>query len=323
VFAESRDPDTLLFPRALFDLPDSSELDAEQDPDLLTLSDGRVVFDLRAATASIDGADSGMKQKEYDLFLYLASRAGKVIDREQLLVDIWGDGYYSDTLVNVMIRRCRAKLEVFGLGDLIETRRGKGYLVKKDSPKPESEPPAPEDSSQWPILINQLGRITTRQANLAFRQGEDGLTRVSAEAIKALAADLQDGDVVLFGDRPMLEDASKSAEDLHIISSFAEDRLVIDTAKRQVSLDGVAGAFSDREFKILKILTENKGAIVTRVELNKLVWGYSEERGRQASTLNNAITSLRRHLQDLRWVVQTKGSLGYIFDDTPQGESAE
>ncbi|MEX0647002.1 MAG: response regulator transcription factor [Balneolaceae bacterium] len=69
-----------------------------------------------------------LPRKEFELLYYLASRKGKVRDRQTLLNKVWGDNIYVvDRTVDVHIRKIREKL-----GDhYIETVKGVGYKFKE------------------------------------------------------------------------------------------------------------------------------------------------------------------------------------------------
>lgn len=69
-----------------------------------------------------------LPRKEFELLFYLASRRGKVLDRQTLLNKVWGDNIYVvDRTVDVHVRKIREKL-----GDhYIETVKGVGYRFKE------------------------------------------------------------------------------------------------------------------------------------------------------------------------------------------------
>jgi two-component system phosphate regulon response regulator PhoB len=65
---------------------------------------------------------------EYNLFITLAEKLGKVHSREDLLRIVWGYSYTGDTrTVNTYITKLRAKLG--SAGNLIKTVRGFGYKL--------------------------------------------------------------------------------------------------------------------------------------------------------------------------------------------------
>ncbi|SMO37713.1 response regulator transcription factor [Fodinibius sediminis] len=69
-----------------------------------------------------------LPRKEFELLYFLASRKGKVMDRQTLLNHVWGDNIYVvDRTVDVHVRKIREKL-----GDeYIETVKGVGYRFKE------------------------------------------------------------------------------------------------------------------------------------------------------------------------------------------------
>lgn len=69
-----------------------------------------------------------LPRKEFELLYFLASRKGKVMDRQTLLNQVWGNNIYVvDRTVDVHVRKIREKL-----GDeYIETVKGVGYRFKE------------------------------------------------------------------------------------------------------------------------------------------------------------------------------------------------
>lgn len=75
-----------------------------------------------------DGEEFQLPRKEFEVLSYLAARKGKVLDRQTLLNEVWGNNIYViDRTVDVHIRKIREKL-----GDhYIETVKGVGYRFKE------------------------------------------------------------------------------------------------------------------------------------------------------------------------------------------------
>lgn len=69
-----------------------------------------------------------MPRKEFELLYFLASRKGKVMDRQTLLNQVWGnDVYVVDRTVDVHVRKIREKIG----SEYIETVKGVGYKFKE------------------------------------------------------------------------------------------------------------------------------------------------------------------------------------------------
>ena len=94
------------------------------------------VGDLTIRPASREVARAGraieLTSREFDLLLFLARNAGKVLDRNAIFERVWGYTFAveSDT-IKVYIRYLRRKLNAEGESDLIHTVRGVGYMLKE------------------------------------------------------------------------------------------------------------------------------------------------------------------------------------------------
>lgn len=75
-----------------------------------------------------NGEEFQLPRKEFEVLSYLAARKGKVLDRQTLLNEVWGNNIFViDRTVDVHIRKIREKL-----GDhYIETVKGVGYRFKE------------------------------------------------------------------------------------------------------------------------------------------------------------------------------------------------
>ncbi len=80
-----------------------------------------------------DGNSCDLSERETGLLDYLARHAGRVIDRDELLRAVWqidSTGVTTRT-VDMHVARLREKLRAVSKGDdVIQTIRGKGYLIK-------------------------------------------------------------------------------------------------------------------------------------------------------------------------------------------------
>lgn len=87
-----------------------------------------IVIDKDRYIVTQAGEEFHLPRKEFELLYFLASRKGKVMDRQTLLNHVWGDNIYVvDRTVDVHVRKIREKL-----GDeYIETVKGVGYRFKE------------------------------------------------------------------------------------------------------------------------------------------------------------------------------------------------
>ena len=88
--------------------------------------DGQLAIDFADVRASCAGANIKLTNKEFLLLATLARKRGRVVNRQQLLDQVWGYSYYGDArTLDVHIRRLRQKLGA--CGNCIETVVGVGY----------------------------------------------------------------------------------------------------------------------------------------------------------------------------------------------------
>jgi two-component system phosphate regulon response regulator PhoB len=90
------------------------------------LGRGMLQIDTRMARASVDGTRIDLTHKEFELLAALATHAGRVVRRRQLIRELWGaDASQSDRAIDAHIKSIRRKLGP--ARDCIETVRGVGY----------------------------------------------------------------------------------------------------------------------------------------------------------------------------------------------------
>jgi two-component system, OmpR family, copper resistance phosphate regulon response regulator CusR len=71
--------------------------------------------------------------KEFLLLSHLARAAGEVVPRTEIVEQVWGINFGTETnVVDVMVRRLRAKVDDPFKTKLIHTVRGAGYVLKAD-----------------------------------------------------------------------------------------------------------------------------------------------------------------------------------------------
>ena len=108
------------------------DADHEPEPNPSVLGDGRVCMDLERHTVTVDGVDTPMPLKEYDLLEYLLRNPGRVLTRGQLIDHVWGEDYVGDTkTLDVHIKRLRNKIEREPSNpSRVITVRGLGYKFR-------------------------------------------------------------------------------------------------------------------------------------------------------------------------------------------------
>jgi len=94
---------------------------------------------------------------------------------------------------------------------------------------------------------------------------------------------------------------------------LVHDRLTLDPAMHEVSLDGTPVALSAREFSLLHALLEHPGRPVSRARLEERLYGWGEEV--ESNAVEVHVHSLRRKL-GAEWIKTLRG-VGYVIPKRP------
>ncbi|MEC0370679.1 response regulator transcription factor [Paenibacillus chibensis] len=96
-----------------------------------TIEFGRVKIDCSLCRVSVNGVDVKLKTLEYKLLSYLASHKNRVVTKEELFRNVWGDSFTGDGTLNVHIRHLREKIEENpNQPQYIKTEWGTGYVLE-------------------------------------------------------------------------------------------------------------------------------------------------------------------------------------------------
>jgi two-component system alkaline phosphatase synthesis response regulator PhoP len=90
--------------------------------------EGSIKIDREKFMVELDGEKILLPKKEFELLELLASRPGKVFNREQILAIVWGnETIVGERTIDVHIRKLREKLG----DDYIRTIKGVGYTFQE------------------------------------------------------------------------------------------------------------------------------------------------------------------------------------------------
>ena len=102
-----------------------------RQPDQLRIED--LDIDTRRHRALRGGMPLNLTAKEFLLLAHLARTPGEVVSRTEIIEQVWDLNFDSGTnVVDVMVRRLRAKVDDPFPKKLIHTIRGVGYVLKAD-----------------------------------------------------------------------------------------------------------------------------------------------------------------------------------------------
>ncbi|MBX6322496.1 MAG: response regulator transcription factor [Rhodospirillaceae bacterium] len=89
-----------------------------------------VTLDPRQMRVSVNGVPKPLSPQEYRLLSYLMLHAGRVVSQRELTEHLYAQDFDRESnAIEVVVGRVRRKLGV----DLIETRRGFGYIIERAS----------------------------------------------------------------------------------------------------------------------------------------------------------------------------------------------
>jgi DNA-binding response OmpR family regulator len=91
---------------------------------------GDLVVDRATRQVSMSGELVALSPREFAVLDVLASRAGSVVTKDELLRTVWGDEQAATrNAVEVYVGYLRRKLDAVGAGAIVRTVRGHGYLA--------------------------------------------------------------------------------------------------------------------------------------------------------------------------------------------------
>jgi len=92
------------------------------------------ILNISNSTIEKDGKIIELTKNEYKILKYLTENRGKIVSREDIMDSLWeSESFIDDNTLSVNITRLRSKMEELNLKDLIETRRGQGYILKEEN----------------------------------------------------------------------------------------------------------------------------------------------------------------------------------------------
>ncbi len=95
-----------------------------------TISYNDLVINPGKGTITGESEEILLTKNEMIIFMNLYNNRNRIVSRDELMTDLWNnDEYINDNALTVNISRLRGKLKDIGYGDMIETRKGQGYIL--------------------------------------------------------------------------------------------------------------------------------------------------------------------------------------------------
>ncbi len=89
-------------------------------------------LNLAKSTIEANGKISELTKNEFKILSCLLQNKSKIVSRDEIMQYLWdNENFVDDNTLTVNIARLRKKLDELGIGNLIKTRRGQGYILEE------------------------------------------------------------------------------------------------------------------------------------------------------------------------------------------------
>jgi len=212
-------------------------------------------LDLARIVLRRGGRDVRLEPKAFDVLAYLVQRRGTVVRKHELLDEIWGDRFVSESALTTRIKAVRQAVDDDGNRQaVIRTVHGKGYEfvapveVVADGPTPPAAPPtiAGLGAAVQPLIGRESLMACLVDALDAHRlitlvgPGGVGKTTVGLELARTVASDYPDGvhvvELVSVVDEEATSAAVATAIDVNLRRSSSIDDAIAEMLRPRHSL---------------------------------------------------------------------------------------
>ena len=103
---------------------------ASENTDIINARD--FILDINKNTIQKGDKTIELTKNEFRILKYLVQNRNKIVTREDIMDCLWeNENFIGDSTLTVNITRVRNKLEEIGLKELLETKRGQGYILRE------------------------------------------------------------------------------------------------------------------------------------------------------------------------------------------------
>ena len=90
----------------------------------------KLIINKKGYYASVDNNKLTLTKTEFEILLQLYENINKVLTREEIIKTVFGDYYGESNIIDANIKNIRAKIATHTTQQIIETVRGKGYVIR-------------------------------------------------------------------------------------------------------------------------------------------------------------------------------------------------
>ena len=92
---------------------------------------GEFILNISKSMIEKEEKEIELTKNELKILHFLVLRKGQIVSRDEIINYLWdSESFIDDNTLTVNMTRLRTKLEEIGLKDIIETKRGQGYILK-------------------------------------------------------------------------------------------------------------------------------------------------------------------------------------------------
>ncbi len=92
---------------------------------------GKFILNISKSIIEKENISLELTKNELKILYFLVLNKEKIVSRNEIMDYLWdSESFVDDNTLTVNIKRLRTKLEEIGLKDIIETKRGLGYILK-------------------------------------------------------------------------------------------------------------------------------------------------------------------------------------------------
>lgn len=156
---------------------------------------GGVSVDPRQRTLAVDGEPRHLEPRAFDLLAYLVAHRDRVLSKEELLDEVWGDQFVSESALTTRIKEIRQAVGDDGVRqEAVKNFRGRGYRwVATETETPVERPSLVGRQAELDLLTDHVERSSLVTITGA---GGVGKTSIAAEVARRFR-DLPDGAAVV------------------------------------------------------------------------------------------------------------------------------
>lgn len=90
----------------------------------------KLIVNINEMTVHYEENSSELTKNEFLILKILMKNQGKVVERATLMKELWDEEIYvNENALSVNVNRLRKKLENMGVNDVINTKKGMGYII--------------------------------------------------------------------------------------------------------------------------------------------------------------------------------------------------